>query len=623
MPNPERCRGLRASIPSSFAHSPAAGPPRSRAPTRSSAASALIFCTRRPLVRPAPFLALLALAWLGPEPAAAAARAPAYSRGGMVVTSQADATRAGVEMLAIGGNAVDAAVAAAFAIGVTQPFSTGIGGGAFILIRLAGGEVVAIDGRETAPGAADRDMYVRPGVADDASVYGALAVGTPGMVAGLALALERHGTLPLAQVMAPAIRLAREGFEIGPYHVEMMAWKRPRLEGRFPETLRVHYPPEGVALEPGWRLVQTDLARTLERIAEHGPRAFYEGEIARATVAAVKERGGLLTLDDLERYAPKVREPVRGSYRGHDIYSFPPPSSGGVALIEALNILEGIELARYGPGSSASIHRIVEALKFAFADRAAHLGDADFVEVPVERLTDKGYAAKLRARINPPWWRRAPWRWGRRERALTLKRPGLPQNDSGTAHLSVTDALGNAAAITGTINTLYGSGITVPGTGIVLNNEMDDFAKAIGVPNSYGLKDLLGRNAIAPHKRPLSSMTPTIVARDGRTVFVTGSPGGPRIISTVLLTILNAIDYGMDVQQAVSAPRVHHQWDPNILRVEAAVPDDVVEALRKRGHEVEVSDWDWSVAEAIAIDHETGWHTGGSDPRSQGLALGP
>ncbi len=568
-------------------------------------------------------LLFFALASIAPPRVDAASSAPAYSRAGMVVASQSDATRAGVAMLAAGGNAIDAAVASAFAIGVTQPFSSGIGGGAFILIRLADGEVVAIDARETAPGAADRNMYVRPGVAEDASVVGALSIGTPGMVAGLALALERYGTLPLAQVLAPAIRLAREGFAIGPYHVEMMDWERPQLEDRFPETLRVQYPPEGVALEPGWRLVQPELANTLALIAAHGPRAFYEGKIAEAIVNHVQEGGGLITLEDLSSYAPKVREALRGSYRGYDIHSFPPPSSGGVALIESLNILEGFELAKCGAGSSASIHRIVEAMKFAFADRAAHLGDADFVEVPVARLIDKGYAATLRARINPPWWQRSPSQWAQDESALRIEAPGLPQNDSGTAHLSTTDAAGNAVALTGTINTLYGSGITVPGTGIVLNNEMDDFAKAIGEPNSYGLKDLLGRNAIAPYKRPLSSMTPTIVTKGGRTVFVTGSPGGPRIISTTLLTIVNFIDYGMDVQQAVSAPRVHHQWDPDKLRVEAAIPDDVVEALRARGHNVDISDWDWSVAEAIAIDRETGWHTGGSDPRSQGLALGP
>jgi len=568
-------------------------------------------------------LLAFALQWTSAPASDAASAAPAYSRHGMVVTSQVDATHAGVEMLEAGGNAIDAAVASAFAVGVTQPFSTGIGGGAFILIRLANGEVVAIDARETAPAAADRDMYVRPGVAEDASSMGALAIATPGMVAGLALALERYGTLPLAKVMAPAIRLAREGFAISPYHVEMMEWKRPRLEDRFPETLRVQYPPAGVALEPGWRLVQPDLARTLEQIAQRGPRAFYTGPIAQAIVERVHKGGGLITLEDLESYAPKLRSALHGTYRGYDVYSFPPPSSGGVALIEALNILEGIDLASYGPGSSASIHRIVEAMKFAFADRAAHLGDADFVEVPVAKLIDKDYAATLRERINPPWWQRSPWSWGQDEMALQIEAPGLPQNDSGTAHLSVTDAVGNAVAITETINTLYGSGITVPGTGIVLNNEMDDFAKAPYEPNSYGLIDTLGRNAIAPNKRPLSSMTPAILAKDGRTVFVTGSPGGPRIISTVLLTILNRIDYGMDVEQAVSAPRVHHQWVPDTLDVERAIPDDVVEALRARGHNVEVSDWDWSVAEAIAIDPKTGWHTGGSDPRSQGLALGP
>jgi len=568
-------------------------------------------------------LLALALQWTTAPTSDAASAAPAYSRNGMVVTSQVDATHAGVEMLEAGGNAVDAAVAAAFAIGVTQPFSTGIGGGAFILIRLANGEVIAVDARETAPAAADRDMYVRPGVAEDASSMGALAIATPGMVAGLALTLERYGTLPLAKVMAPAIRLARNGFAISPYHVDMMAWKRPRLEGRFPETLRVQYPPAGVALEPGWRLVQPDLARTLEQIAQNGPRAFYSGKLAQAIVDCVHKGGGLITLEDLASYTPKLRTAVHGTYRGYDIYSFPPPSSGGIAVIEALNILEGIELSSYGPGSSASIHRIVEAMKFAFADRAAHLGDADFVEVPVAKLIDKDYAATLRARINPPWWKRAPWHWGQDEMALHLEAPGLPQNDSGTAHLSVTDAAGNAVAITETINTLYGSGITVPGTGIVLNNEMDDFAKAPYEPNSYGLIDTLGRNAIAPHKRPLSSMTPTILAKDGKTVFVTGSPGGPRIISTVLLTIINRIDYGMDVEKAVSVPRVHHQWVPDKLDVEPEIPDDVVEALRARGHDVEVSEWDWSVAEAIAIDPETGWQTGGSDPRSQGLALGP
>jgi gamma-glutamyltranspeptidase/glutathione hydrolase len=569
-------------------------------------------------------LAVLAvsLSWLAPAAAHAAAGSPAFSRNGMMVTSQADATRAGVAMLQAGGNAVDAAVAATFAIGVTQPFSTGLGGGAFILIRLADGEVIAIDGRETAPGAADRDMFVRAGVADDASIADALSVGTPGFVAGLALALERYGTLTLAQVMTPAIRLAREGFEIPPYHVAFIKWKREKLTKKFPDTAAIQFPPEGVPADPGWRLVQTDMAGTLSQIADGGPRVFYEGPLADAIAREVKRRGGLVTAEDLRSYEPKVREPVLGSYRGYEIISFPPPSSGGVALIESLNILEGMDLKALGAGSSAASHRIAEALKFAFADRAAFLGDADFVPVPVAELTDKGYANRLRARINPSWWRRAPWRWASGERAIKLKGPGLPLNDAGTVHLSATDAAGNAVAITASINTSYGSGITVPWTGILLNNHMDDFSKAPDSPNIYGLVDTRGMNAVAPFKRPLSSMTPTIVTKDGATVFVTGSPGGPRIISTALLTILNFVDYGMDVQQAVSAPRIHHQWIPDKLSVEQAIPEDVIQGLRDRGHTVQVSDWNWGAAEAIAIDPETGWHTGGSDPRTDGLALG-
>jgi gamma-glutamyltranspeptidase/glutathione hydrolase len=291
-------------------------------------------------------------------------------------------------------------------------------------------------------------------------------------------------------------------------------------------------------------------------------------------------------------------------------------------LVEALNILEGFDLAAHGAGSSASGHRIAEALKLAFADRAAWLGDPDFVEIPLEELTNKDYAAKLRERINPPWWRRAPWRWGRGEMAIRVRGPGLPVDDAGTTHLSVTDASGGAVALTMTINTPFGSGITVPGTGIVLNNEMDDFAKAPDLPNVYGLVDTRGANAVAPGKRPLSSMTPTIALRDGRLFMVTGSPGGPKIISTALLTLLNVVDFGMNVQAAVSAPRLHHQWIPDTLLVEPDTPADVVRALRGRGHQVEVAERNWSAAEAIVVDPETGWHLGGSDPRRDGLALG-
>jgi gamma-glutamyltranspeptidase/glutathione hydrolase len=369
--------------------------------------------------------------------------------------------------------------------------------------------------------------------------------------------------------------------------------------------------------------VQADLAKTLRRIAREGPDGFYTGVVAQAIADDMQRRGGLLTAADLADYEVRFRQPVRGVYRGYQVEAFPPSSSGGVALVEMLNILEGFDLASFGAGSSASVHRIAEAMKFAFADRAAFLGDSDFVDVPVAALTAPEYGARLRAKINPPFWRRAPWTWGRGERVVKVAGPGLPQNDSGTTHLSTTDAAGNAVAITMTINTPFGSGITVPGTGVLLNNEMDDFAKAPDTPNVYGLVDTRGSNAIAPLKRPLSSMTPTVVSKDGDLFMVTGSPGGPRIITTVLLTLLNVIDYGMNVQQAVSAPRFHPPWVPDKLYVEPATPSDVVRALERRGHTVEISERNWSAAEAIVVDPKTGWHYGGSDPRRDGLAAGP
>ncbi len=576
----------------------------------------------RPRLRTAARGALLALLLLVPQgPAPAASRAPALGRSGMVVSSQADATRAGLEQLAAGGNAVDAAVAAAFAIGVTQPFSTGVGGGAFVLLRLADGRVLALDARETAPAAADRDMFVRPGLPERASLWGGLAVATPGLVAGLVELLEQHGTRSLPEVLAPAIRLAAEGFPIGPYHARMLEAMRARgLAERFPETARIQFPPQPA--RPGWRLVQTDLAATLRALAARGPEAFYTGETARRIAEAVKAHGGVLTESDLAGYRTRWREPVRGRYRGAEIVSFPPPSSGGVALIEMLNILEHFDLAALGAGSSAGVHRIAEAMKLAFADRAAFLGDPDFVDVPVDELISEAYAARLARRINPPRWRRAPWTWGRGEVAIRVSGPQQIPDDSGTTHLSVTDASGMAVSITKTLNTPFGSGITVPGTGIVLNNEMDDFSVALYRPNAYGLLDTRGANAVAPGKRPLSSMTPSFVLRDGELWMVTGSPGGPRIITTVLLSILNVVDYGMDVQEAVAAPRFHHQWRPGRLLVERAFSDDVIRALERRGHPVEVSPRNWSAAEAIVIDPESGLHTGGNDPRRDGLAAG-
>ncbi len=569
------------------------------------------------------FLFFLALAPPGGE-ARAAASAPEVDPGGMVASAHVEATRAGAAMLAAGGNAVDAAVATSFALSVAEPYHSGIGGGGFLLIRLANGRVLALDGREEAPAAATRDMFVAPGVPEDASRLGGLAVGVPGLVAALVEALERHGTMSLPEVMAPAITLAEQGVQISPRHAAKLSyWKSKNLHLRFPETARIQLPPEGQEIQEGWLLRQPDLARTLRRIAEEGPRAFYEGPIAEAMVSEIERQGGILSKQDLATYAPKWREPVAGIYRGHEVFSFPPPSSGGVALIEILNILEGFDLAAQGAGSSASLHLIGEAMKLAFADRAAHLGDADFVSVPVAGLTAKSYADTLRERINPSWYKRAPWTWGRREQAISLKAAGVPPTDGGTTHLSVADSKGNAVALTQTINLLFGASVTVPGTGIVLNNEMDDFAKAPNSPNAFGLVDTTGANAIAAGKRPLSSMTPTIVLRDGKLFLVAGSPGGPRIITTTLLALLNVVDYGMDVQQAAAAPRFHHQWVPDEMVLEPDIPRDVSLGLERRGHQVKVSTRFWSSAQLIRYDAERGLFLGASDPRSDGAAKGP
>jgi gamma-glutamyltranspeptidase/glutathione hydrolase len=566
------------------------------------------------------FLAFgLAVAALAPS----AVAQPVTGARGMVVASQIEAARAGLAVLEAGGNAVDAAAATAFALSVTQPFSAGLGGGAFLLIRLADGEVIALDARETAPGAADRDMFVRPGVAKDASLKGGLAVATPGFVRGLALAIERWGTLELAALLAPAIALAEEGFAIGPYHARMLEHMRHTgLPERFAETGAIQFPETGTVPRAGWRLRQKDMAGTLRTLAEQGPDAFYTGPIAQAIVEAVKRHGGLLSAEDLAGYGTALREPVRGSYHGLELISFPPPSSGGAVLMQILNIVEGFDLAELAADDPTAVHRVVEAMKLAFADRAVWFGDPDFVDVPVPRLTSKSYANTLRKRIHPPFWKKAPQHWDDPDRAIDVEGPGLSQNDSGTTHISVTDAARNAVSLTMTINTPFGSGITVPGTGIILNNEMDDFSKAPDKPNVYGLVDKRGANAIAPKKRPLSSMAPTILVRDGRVFMVTGSPGGPRIITTTLGTILNVVDFGMDVAEAVAAPRYHHQWVPNKVYAEPALPETIVEGLRERGHEVEVAKRTWSSAQSIVIDPETGLHLGGSDPRSDGAALG-
>ena len=549
---------------------------------------------------------------LGVGVAKAASQAPVPARDGMVVTSSVPAAEAGALILSQGGNAVDAAVATAFALSVTQPFSAGLGGGVFVLIRRPDGEVIAVDARETAPAAATRDMYVKEGVPERASLHGPLAVAVPSFVAGMELTLERWGTMELHQVVAPAIALAESGFALAPFQAQRINMMRNYLTAeRFPETTRIQFAPaaDGRA-DPGEKLLQLDLAKTLRAIAEGGAAVVHGGPIGKQIADHVQAKGGILTLEDLESYEVKIRKPVVGEYRGYQVYSFPPPSSGGAVLLECLNILEGFDLGKRGAGSSASLHLISEAMKLGFADRAAYMGDADFVDIPIEKLISKRYGEQQRRRIDP-------------KSASRIAAPGAAPDDAGTAHLSVTDDQGGAVALTMTINTPYGSGITVPGTGIVLNNEMDDFAVAPDTPNAYGLVDKRGANAVAPGKRPLSSMTPTIIMQGDEVFMVTGSPGGPRIITTVLLSILNVIDYGMDVEASVSAPRFHQQWVPDKLRVEPETTRDVVKALEAMGHTVDVSKRHWSAAQAIVIDAENGWHLGGSDPRTQGAAVGP
>ncbi len=543
----------------------------------------------------------------------------------MVVSSVGPAVRAGVEILARGGNAVDAAVATAFAAGVAHQFSSGIGGGGFIVLRdAASGEVFAIDAREMAPAAAHSEMYIGADGKPDRSRsrVGGLAVGVPGVVPGLEQVHARFGRLSWPEVVAPAIAMCRDGVEVWPHHQRILRMVAGRWEpDEFQETLRIQLD-RGQAPPLGWKLVQPDLAATLQAISARGSRALTEGPIAESIVKAANEAGGALSLDDLASYRVVWREPVRGTYRDVEIVSMPPPSSGGVLLVQMLNTLESFDVASLGAGSSQMIHMVSETMKLAFADRAVHLGDSDFYPVPIERLTSKAYGHTLAARLQPrPFWRRAPWNWGR-SRVLDVEQPvPAPPDDAGTTHISVLDAEGNAVAITQSVNGIFGARITVPGTGIVLNNEMDDFASAPNVPNYWGAVGLEA-NVVAPRKRPLSSMTPTLVLKDGEPYLVTGSPMGPIIISTVLLTILNVVDFDMSIQEAVSSPRFHHQWRPDTLRLEPDHPRDVVEALREMGHPISERRGYLGASASILRDPETGLLWGSADPRRDSAAAG-
>ena len=542
---------------------------------------------------------------------------PVTARQLMVVSEDAQASIVGREIMRAGGNAVDAAVATAFALAVTLPRAGNIGGGGFMVIHLAEtGENVAIDYRERAPAAAERDMFLDEAgeASTEKSRYSGLAVGVPGTVAGLALAHERYGSgaFTLAELLAPAIALAGEGFEVSPALAETLADTRvrERLEAD-PEARHMFYR-DGEPPSPGTLLTLPNLAATLTAIAEEGPAGFYEGPVAEAIVAAVNARGGAMTPADLAGYEAKLREPVHGTFEGYDIVSMPPPSSGGVHLVQMLNILEGAPLAEYGLNSAATVHLMAEAARRAYADRAVYLGDPDFVDVPVAQLTDKGYAETLRGEID--------LEAATPSSEVNADRAKLPKESDETTHFSVIDGAGNAVSNTYTLNFSFGVGFGAEGTGVLLNNELDDFSAKPGVPNAYGL---IGgaANAVEPQKRPLSSMTPTIVLKDGAPFLVTGTPGGSRIITTTLQVILNATVHGRDIMTATAAPRMHHQWLPDYIRIEEGFSPDTIRLLEEKGHEVRIQDA-MGATQSIMVGPD-GTRYGATDPRRpDGLAAG-
>ena len=503
---------------------------------------------------------------------------PVWAKNGMVATQEALASDIGLKILKDGGNAVDAAVAVGFALAVTLPRAGNIGGGGFMMVYDAKqGKTVTLDYREKAPSSASRDMYLdkEGNAVSDLSRYHGLAVGVPGTVAGLLKALEDHGTMSRGQVMAPAIALAENGIEVTAGLSESLEALSDRLQ-KWPSTKKIFFKADGSTYQPGERLKQPELAKSLKLIAAKGSDGFYKGETARKLVKAVNEAGGKMSLQDLANYQAIARTPVKGDYRGYEIVSMPPPSSGGIHIVQILNILEGYPLKAYGQNSAQTIHLMAEAMQLAYADRSEYLGDSDFIDVPASGLTAQPYADKLRALINP----------NKATPAATIKANNpLPYESDQTTHFSIVDKDGNAVANTYTLNFSYGTGLVAEGTGILLNNEMDDFSAKPGVPNGYGL---IGgdANAVEANKRPLSSMSPTIVFKDSKPYIVTGSPGGSRIITTVTQVISNVIDHDMNIAEATHAPRIHDQWLPDEIRIEKALNIDTIKKLESMGHKV-------------------------------------
>ena len=550
---------------------------------------------------------------LGGLPAAAAEAQIVRGKQGMVASRSAIASEVGASILRQGGTAVDAAVATGFALAVTHPSAGNIGGGGFMVIRLADGRIVANDHRETAPRQASRNMFLDENgeVIDGLSTASHLAVGVPGSVDGLLTVLAAHGTLSRQQVIAPAIRLAREGFPL-PADLAAQFQRQRKAFERYPASVAKFAKPDGSAFQAGDRFRQPDLAATLGRIAEHGRDGFYLGETADLIVAEMARGGGIISHEDLKQYRSAWRQPVHGSYRGYQIVSMPPPSSGGILLVQMLNMLETRNLAELGAGTPAISHLMIEAERRAYADRAEHLGDPDFYDVPAALLTDKAYAKQRLADFDP--------------KAASLSEDigageRWPAESPETTHVSVMDAAGNAVAYTTTLNLGYGAKIVVTGAGFLLNNEMDDFSSKADTPNAFGL---LGReaNAIAPGKRMLSSMTPTIVLRDGSPFLVTGSPGGSTIITTVLQVVVNVLDHQMDLGDAVAAPRLHHQWQPNRVVYEAgALLPEALAGLKERGH-VNLVEIGFRLGDANSVMRLGDELLGVADPRNAGGAVG-
>ena len=551
--------------------------------------------------------------------ALAASREPVRARHGVVASTNEVASKVGVDIMRRGGNAVDAAIAVAFALAVTHPAAGNLGGGGFMMIRLKNGRTTAIDYREMAPAAATRNIYLDKNgkviEGEGGSIEGYRAAGVPGTVRGMELALQKYGSgkLTWAQLIEPARRLAANGFVVTNTLARGLRSNREYLS-KYSETKRI-YLKNGNFYNEGDLFVQPELAATFARLQQRGPNEFYTGQTAQLIAADMKRNNGLLTLEDLRGYVAKERETLRGNYRGYEIISMPPPSSGGAVLLEMLNILEGYDLKKLDWASSDRYHLMTEAMRRAFADRAEYMGDTDFVKVPIAGLIDKKYAAQLRSTINTE-------RASSSEQVKAGKPVGYESDE--TTHFTVVDAQGNAVANTYTLNNSYGSAVVAKGTGIIMNDEMDDFAAKPGTPNLYGL--IQGeRNAVAPHKRPLSAMTPTFVLRkDGSLWFTVGSPGGPTIINTVLDVISNVIDYNMNIQQAIDAPRIHHQWLPDELVYEPfGLSGDTQRALASRGHKLVDKPRYLGDCEGIMIEEKTGMRLGATDPRrSDGLAVG-